>query len=259
MKTYISRKNLFIVIGLLCAAVVITTAVSGTAEAKQRHSSSQNNSRCSHTCGPYTIVKGGYTYSTSVSASYFCRLGWPSWGCGLLHDEAVARISPTLLSSSWAEGCGNIHSFSGRIVSVPPTPNNPGFIPGSGLPGSNFNSSSTSSDSFNSECTPGVDCPETDLGKIITNAELKPSIANARDNKCPFYWVTGAEDTDRKITCKLVINGQVTDLPKQQPDPVNGYLVPVGESSFVCTRGGSATTTETKILKCSGNPNVIEH
>ena len=125
--------------------------------------------------------------------------------------------------------------------------------------GTGTTTTSTGNTTLTRQCTPGVDCPDTDLGKIITKARLGSSIASSANNSCPFFWTVGNEDVNRKIECQLVTNGKVTILPKLQPDTVNGQPLPIGLTKFICARGdGKSTTTESVDLSCSGNPNVIE-
>ena len=75
---------------------------------------------CSASCS-YTIQQNGYTYSVTGVARYSRRgaCSFPSWGCQFIRSEIVTRLSPTRLSGSWGLSCGNVHSFSARILSVP--------------------------------------------------------------------------------------------------------------------------------------------
>lgn len=75
---------------------------------------------CSASCS-YTIRQNGYTYSVTGVARYSRRgaCSFPSWGCQFIRSEIVTRLSPTRLSGSWGLSCGNVHSFSARILSVP--------------------------------------------------------------------------------------------------------------------------------------------
>lgn len=75
---------------------------------------------CSATCS-YTIRQGGYTYAVT-GVSRYSRDGscsFPSWGCEFIRSEIVTRLSPNRLSSSWGLSCGNVHSYTARILSVP--------------------------------------------------------------------------------------------------------------------------------------------
>lgn len=219
--------------------------------------SSNSNKRCSTTCPAFTATKGGITYSITAGASYQCSRGWPAGGCGTVNGEAVSMVGPNSLSASWGEGCGNVHFYSASIIRrttipvvTPPT--------ASSTTGNTNTTTTNTNNTIDLECTPGVDCPEVDLGNIINEARLGSSYASAVNSKCPFFWMTGNEDQKRKIECQITTNGVTTVVPKNQPDHLNGWLVPVGQSTFTCSRGGEATTTESKVFTCNANPNVIE-
>ncbi len=75
---------------------------------------------CSATCS-YNIQQGGYTYAVT-GVSRYSRNGscsFPSWGCAFIRAEIITQLSPNRLNSSWGLSCGNVHSYSARILSVP--------------------------------------------------------------------------------------------------------------------------------------------
>jgi hypothetical protein len=95
---------------LVLCLLTLATLIPSTAHARN----------CSATCS-YTIKQGGYTYAVT-GVSQYSRNGscsFPSWGCEFIRAEIITQLSPKRLHSSWGLSCGNVHSYTARILSVP--------------------------------------------------------------------------------------------------------------------------------------------
>lgn len=245
MKKILSHKK-FIIIAAAFALIIGSAIAVNQVDAASKK-------RCTRSCS-FVASKAGYTYSVVTTANYPCR-PWPSWGCSLLQSEALARLSPGTLSGSWGLGCGNIHSYVAYIIGTPPPQG-----PSTGqITGGNGGGNNTGTSTLQRECTPGIDCPADDLGKIITDISLNPGFARSSDNKCPLFWTTGQErpEQDRGISCQIITNGSSTDIFANQKERYpQGYLVPVGKHTLVCMRGDDEKMEQ--VLECKPNPSVIE-
>ncbi len=258
------KKKLIYIIFAACAVTFIVLAAqadvtSAYANTCKSGESRRNPNNVNHTGCAYSIKIKGYTYSVSLDI-YHCKTHYSaSTACQVAINESKSHLSPTTLSGNWAQACGNgWGTYSARIIAKPiiATTTSPVII---SVLTATTTTTIVGTPTIVTVCTPGVNCPDADLGKIITQTRLNP-IARTLDNKCPFFWTVGNEDAKRKIECSIISNGVTTIVPKIQTDPVNGYLLPVGQSNFVCSRGdGTSTTTETKILTCSGNPAFVEN
>lgn len=133
------------------------------------------------------------------------------------------------------------------------------------------------------ECTPGVDCPDGDLGPIIRQTLVTPAFASRNSKTCPLFWVSGEQTKDSTIKCTLVYpDGTRNDVPT---DPMangydSGYPLPIGKSILVCLRSTTyqeevlgnqngqevvlstkekvETETQQKVVECKQNPSVRE-
>lgn len=107
------------------------------------------------------------------------------------------------------------------------------------------------------ECTPGVDCPQDDLGPIIRQTLVTPAYAAKNSNTCPLFWVAGEQTKDSTIKCTLVFpDGTKNDVPT---DPLangyeSGYPLPVGKSTLVCLR---STTYDENVMGEKNGKEVI--
>lgn len=200
----------------------------------------------------FLYSEGGYTYAIeSQGTTWFFKK--PELPFNKIVPQIKKSLGESEILGKWGAPCGNTKEFSATLVT--------GSGAGAAAGSSAFTTTTTSltSSSIASECTPGVDCPDADLGNIIQKYQVRSAYANSKTNTCPFFWTVGNEDADKKISCKIITGSKTTNLPNVQTDGIDGYPLPVGRSVFICTRGdGVSTSTESHTITCNPNPNVKE-
>jgi hypothetical protein len=119
---------------------------------------------------------------------------------------------------------------------------------------------STASSTLTRSCTPGVTCPDEDLGEILEQTLVTPGFAAKNTKTCPLFWVTGRENADSKIKCSIDAgpNRTTVALPN---NPItggyeNGFPLPIGKYTMVCVRTSKYLDKEIGI-DAAGNEVVL--